>query len=513
MRRVELFEVIRHDHFDEGLPIREIARRHGVHRRTVRQAIRSAVPPERNRPARARPKLTEEVRAFIDGILLADRRAPRKQRHTARRIFERVRDELGCLAAETTVRQFVRERRRDLGVGVEAFVPQHHPPGAQGEVDFYEAYFEFPDGLQKAHILTVRSEFSARALHTAYPRPTQTSFLDGIERGLRFCGGAFARMRFDNLRSAVARVIRGERRVEQDRFIAFRSHYLFESSFTSLGIGGAHEKGGVEGEVGRFRRRWLVPVPKVASWEEANAYLRACSIADLARRPEGRAQSVGELSGTEQGFLRPLPAEPFELAEVADARVDDKARIKIKTNRYSVPASLVGRKVAVRIHPLRVEVSYGGRIVASHDRLHLKGAESLLLDHYLEVLARKPGAFPGSLPLHQARESGAFPPSYDHLWRKLVERAGERQGTRHLIEVLLLHRSFPTPVVRRAVEEALALGAIDPGAVALFARHLGAAPVGRPEQLTLPDVGELARYDRPLPETTAYDVLLAGAGT
>ncbi len=298
--------------------------------------------------------------------------------------------------------------------------------------------------------------------------------------------------------------------MEQDRFVAFRSHYLFDSSFTSPGIEGAHEKGGVEGEVGRFRRRWLVPVPKVTSWEEANAYLRQCCEQDLHRRPGRRSQTVGELSEIERRLLRPLPAEPFELAEIADARVDDKARVSIKTMRYSVPASLVGRKVAVRIMPLRVEISHSGRVVATHDRLHLRGAESLVLDHYLEVLLRKPGAFPGSLPLHQARESGAFPPAYDRLWRRLIERAGDRQGTRALIEVLLLHRSSPAGIVHRAVERALAVGAIDPGAVALLARHLGAAPAERPEQLALPDVGMLARYDRPLPETTAYDVLLAG---
>jgi transposase len=512
MRRVELFEVIRHDHYDAGVSIREIARRHGVHRRTVRQAIRSAVPPERKQPARARPKLTEEVRSFIDGVLLADRRAPRKQRHTARRIFQRARDELGSIAAEPTVRQYVRERRRELGIGVEAFVPQHHPPGAQGEVDFYEAILEFPHGPQKAQIIAVRSEFSAAALHTAYPRQTQTAFLEGIARGLSFAGGAFGRMRFDNLKPAVAKVVRGQRRIEQDRFIAFRSHYLFESSFTSLGIEGAHEKGGVEGEVGRFRRRWLTPVPKVASWEQANAYLRTCCLEDLARTPEGQSRTVGELAQIERGFLRPLPADAFELSEVGDGRVDDKARVKVKTNRYSVPASLVGRKVAVRVHPLRVEISHGGRIVATHDRLHLRGAESLVLDHYLEVLARKPGAFPGSLPLHQARASGAFPASYDRLWAKLTERAGQRAGTRGLIEVLLLHRSFPKEVLHRAVEQALALGAIDPGAVALFARHLGSVPEERPEQLALPDLGELSRYDRPLPDVTAYDTLLAGVG-
>lgn len=411
MRRVELFEVIRRDH-DQGLSKRAIARERHVHRRVVRQAIASAIPPERARSVRPRPKLTEEARAFIDGILLADRRAPRKQRHTARRIWQRLGEELDVKAAESTVRAFVRERRQQLGVGIQAFVPQHHPPGHQAEVDFYEAEFAFPWGPEKAHVISVRSEFSALALHVAYPAQTQTALLDGIGRGLGFAGGVFPIMRFDNLRLAVARVIRGQRRVEQDRFVAFRSHYLFEASFTSLGIEGAHEKGGIEGEVGRFRRRWLTPVPRVASWEEANAHLRECCVRDLERIPEGRTRSVGELAELERSLLRPLPCERFELAELASARVDEKARIKVKQSRYSVPASLVGRTVRVRIFPLSVEVTHRGRLVATHDRAHLRGAEHLILDHYLDVLLERPGAFPGSLPLHQARERGEFPSCY-----------------------------------------------------------------------------------------------------
>jgi hypothetical protein len=204
MRRVELFELIRRDFFDQGLSKREIARKHGVHRRAVRQAIASAVPPERRCQVRNRPVLTEEARAFVDGILLSDRKAPRKQRHTARRIWQRLRDELGCTAAESTVRGYVHERRFEIGLGARAFVPQHHPPGAQGEVDFYEADFACPWGQETAQVIAVRSEFSAAAPHTAYPNQTQTAFLDGIERGLHFAGGVFAIMRFDNLRLAVA---------------------------------------------------------------------------------------------------------------------------------------------------------------------------------------------------------------------------------------------------------------------------------------------------------------------
>lgn len=507
MRRVELFEIMRKDN-EFGLSIRAIAKKRGVHRRMVRQALTSPVPPPRKAPQRHRPVMTDQLKAFIDGILVADKEAPKKQRHSARRIWQRCRDELGSGAAEVTVRRYVRGRRRELGVGIQAFVPQHHAVGAQAEVDFYEAFIDFPFGRRKAKIIIVRSEFSAASLHIAYPSQTQSALLEGIALGLEFSGGVFLRMRFDNLTQAVARVIRGERRLEQDRFIAFRSHYLFESSFTSPGIEGAHEKGGIENEVGRFRRRWLTPVPAFESWAALNDYLRACCIRDLNRTLPGAPMTVGEAAGLERSLLKDLPAERFEVYELAEPRVDQKARVSVRAVRYSVPASLVGRKVGVRVGPMTVEISHEGRVVASHDRLHLRGAESLMLDHYLDVFLDKPGAFPGSLPLHQARSRGDFPASYDQLWTKLTARTGDKAGTRAMIEVLLLHRKHPPDVVRAAVGQALGLGSIEPSVIEMLARQRAQGELFEPAPA---EVGELSRYDRPLPDTHCYDGLLQTA--
>ena len=507
MRRVELFEIMRKDH-EFGLSIRAIADKRGVHRRTVRQALASAVPPERKAPERHCPVMTADLKAFIDGILLVDKEAPRKQRHSARRIWQRLTDELGSSAAEVTVRRYVRGRRRELGVGINAFVPQHHAIGAQAEVDFYEAFIDFPFGRRKAKIITVRSEFSAASLHIAYPSQTQSALLEGIALGLEFLGGVFVRMRFDNLTQAVARVVSGERRIEQDRFIAFRSHYLFESSFTSPGIEGAHEEGGIENEVGRFRRRWLTPVLSFTSWAELNDYLRACCIRDLNRSLPGAPMTVGAAAGLERSLLKELPAERFEVCELAEPRVDQKARVSVRSVRYSVPASLVGRKLQVRVGPMTIEVSHQGRVVALHDRLHLRGAESLSLDHYLDVFLDKPGAFPGSLPLHQARSRGDFPASYDTLWTRLRARASDKDGTKAMIEVLLLHRKHPVDIVRAAVDQALALGSIEPSVIEMLARQRAQGALFEPGPA---EVGVLARYDRPLPDTHLYDDLLQAA--
>lgn len=507
MRRVELIELIRRE-AKEGASIRSLAVKYEVHRRAVRQAIASPIPPPRLAPVRVRPALKPEITSFIEQILVADRTAPRKQRHTAIRIWQRVRDELGAAVGESTVRHYVADRRRELGIGIAAYVPQHHPDAAQAEVDFYEAVVQFADGPRKAMCISVRSEASGVALHRAYPRQTQAALLDGIARGLEFTGGVFAVMRFDNLRQAVARVIRGQRRIEQDRFIAFRSHYGFVASFTSPGIEGAHEKGGVEGEVGRFRQRWLTPVPACGTFEDLNDYLFDCCIADLDRSIAGRGETVGDAGARERIALQPLPAEAYDVSEIAECRVDAKCRVTVRTNRYSVPARLVGRTVAVRLTPLAVEISHAGQVVATHPRLHLKWGEHLEIDHYLELCRERPGAFSGSLPLHQERDRGQFGDDYEALLAALRRRHGRPDGTRAMIDVLLLHRRHPRGVVDQAVSAALALGAADHRAVALLCRH---SSDQRPVPAAI-DVGSLARYDRAMPILDDYDLLLAMRG-
>jgi len=263
--RVELFEQIRRDRDREGLSIRGLAERHGVHRRAVRQALVSPVPPAKRSPSsRPAPRLGA-YRALIDAWLEADREAPRKQRHTAKRIWRRLVDEHGADVAETTVRDYVRARKRAMGWPIgEVFIPQVHAPGVLAEVDWGEAQIELAGVATSVHLFLMRASFSGAAFCQASLVETQRAFLELHVEAFEWFGGVFEQIRFDNLGSAVKQVLRGRRRVETDRFIALRSHYLFCSQFTTPGIQGAHEKGGVEGEVGRFRRNHLVPVPAVA---------------------------------------------------------------------------------------------------------------------------------------------------------------------------------------------------------------------------------------------------------
>lgn len=503
--RVELFEQIRRARRREpDVGVRELARRFGVHRRTVREALGSPAPKPRKTPARPSPVM-DRWAPIIDGWLEADRSAPRKQRHTARRVWERLVDEHGAQVAERTVRAYVAGARRRLGVDrVEVMVPQQHPLGAEAEVDFGEITVIVAGVSTSAWLFVMRLSASGKAFRRAYVHQAQEVFLDGHVRAFEHFGGVPERIRYDNLKAAVTRVLKGRDRVESDRFTALRSHYGFDSFFCQPGVDGAHEKGGVEGEIGRFRRRALVPVPRVGSISELNDLLDTIAETDDRRRISGRMLSVAEHFQIEALTLQPLPAETFDTRLGLSCRVDSKARVCVRQCFYSVPERFVGRRLDVRLGADRVDVVHGTSVVASHDRAQGKGVEVLVLDHYLEVLLRKPGALVNATALARARAAGTFTATHDKFWQAARHRHGDRAGTSMLIEVLLLHRQLPAGAVEAGMRAALSVGSTDPAVVAIEARK-----TIHDTTTTVVPIGEhLARFDRPKPSLDHYDHLL-----
>jgi len=506
---VEQFEQIRRDSDREGLSIRALAERHGVHRRAVRQALAAAVPPAR-RAAAARPaSKLGDYRELIEEWLLADLVAPRKQRHTARRVWRRLVDEHGVEVAESTVREHVRRRRRELGQGPrEVFVPQLNVAGRTAEVDWGEAEVDLVGVRTRVHLFFMRSCFSGAAFSMASPVQTQQAFLEGHAHAFDWFDGVFAEVRYDNLTSAVKQVLKGRRRVESDRFVALRSHYLYDSIFATPGIEGAHEKGGVEGEVGRLRRNHLVPVPQVGSIGQLNAMLLWACERDLGRQIAGRPGTVGEQHALERPVLRALPGESFDATEVASVRVDAKALVTVRQNRYSVPVALAGLRVSARVGANEIVFGHQGREVARHERLHARHQTRAVLDHYLELLARKPGGLARSLALAQERERGAWPACFDELWQALAGRYDASEAARQMVDVLMLAREHGSARLELAVRGALAAGAIDGRAVAVLARRV-AAPKRSSEPLD--GLGaRLAAHARPDPDLAGYDALIAG---
>jgi hypothetical protein len=504
---VELFERMRREYeFGVGT-VAGVASKFGVHRRQVRQALQSCVPPERKVRLWACPAL-DRVKAFIEAILVADKSAPRKQRHTAHRIWTRLcQEQPQYPVAESTVRGYVRERKWALGLaGTEVCVPQCYDWGQEAQVDWYDAQVVLDGEQTKVQIFVMRSMKSGGAFHRAYLHATQQAFFEAHEAAFAYFGGVFHTLRYDNLASAVKKVLRGYTRDEHTQFIAFRSHWQFSAEFCTPVQ--PHEKGGVEGEVGAFRRNHLVPLPQVADLDALNVYLLEACTQDRARIIGDRRCAVGRLLLEERTHLLPLPREGFDIAESHLGSVDAKGCVKTHRNWYSTPLR-AGTRAQVRVLPSVVEVWHTGKRVACHARTYSNGEQRFHLEHYLDVFDKKPGALPGSLPLAQCRAQGLWPPEFDTFWQACQKRLGKHEGTRVMVDLLLLGREQGWPSLRKAVESALALGSSDESVVrCLVLTPAAKAPI---PALSLEDLGSLSRYERAMPDMSGYDQLLAGA--
>jgi len=415
--RVELYAAIRRD-ARAGLSEREIQRTHHVGWRTVKAALGSAWPAQRATYPTRGSKL-DPFKQLIDKILVADLDAPRKQRHTATRIFARLVDEHGMTdISYPVVSAYVAKRKPEIRVEQGrgepgGFVPQTHLPGREAEVDFGEVAIRLRGELVTVHLFSLRMSFSGKAVHRVSATGGQEAFFEGHAHAFAVLGGVPAgKIRYDNLKAAVAQVIGFSRqRVEADRWFAFRSHFDIDAFYCQPGIKGAHEKGGVEGDIGWFRRNHLVPVPEVDSLAHLNELIDGYDLADDNRRIGARAHTLGQAFAAERTLLKPLPVEPLETGLWLTPRVDRYAQVTVRSNKYSVHSRLIGRQVRVLLNASDLTVHEGRTAVASHERLLGKGGARLELDHYLETFVRKPGALPGATALEQARNAGTFTPT------------------------------------------------------------------------------------------------------
>lgn len=534
LSRAELFAAIRRDRrLDPELSQRALGEKYGVHRRTVRQALNSAVPPPRKK-AVPRATVLDPAKVWIDAMLREDLTAPRKQKHTARRIHQRLAQDHGFdQASYSTVCDYVLIRRPQIEAEareghrhMDGMVPQVHLPGEEAEVDFADVWVRLAGEVVKCHLFTLRMSYSGKAVHRVYASQAQESFIEGHVEAFNVLGGVPARhIRYDNLKPAVNRICTGRSRVESERWLTFRAHYGFDAFYCIPGQEGAHEKGGVEHEGGRFRRTHLVPVPDVASLAELNEKIAAIDAAEDTRILSGRLTTIGFNFTSEKDELLPLPFEEFECGITLTPKVDRSSRITVRQCHYSVPARFIGQNVRVLLRGNELLVFERRTIAARHPRLTRRGEFRDELDHYLEILLTKPGAMAGSTALATARQNGSFTEVHEAFWAAARTAHGDAAGTRALIEVLLLHRRMPAEAVQLGMAAAIRAGAATADVVAVEARKAAAQT---PEPAEKGDDGDdpppwaepsgvvsltarraqLPEDNRPLPTVSHYDQLL-----
>ena len=494
MLTVADYELIRRKFFLDQESARAIAKELGHSRKTVAKALAHPIPPGYRRSQPRKRPVIERYQPIIDAWLEEDQSRPRKQRHTAQRIYERLRDEHGYAGSASSVRRYVAWRKRGRG---EVFLPLCFAPGEEAQVDWGEATVIQQRVERKVQLFCMKLCHSHVVFVRAYERENLESFLDGHVRAFAFFGGVPRRIAYDNLKSAVAYVGRGRERRLNRRFVELRSWYLFDSRFCNVAKG--NEKGHVENLVKRSQRTFLTPLLEIQDLDALNAKLLEDCLAEL-KRTDREGQSYRALWEAEKPCLLPLPAEAFPACREQSSIVDKQSLVQFDEHLYSVPVRWAHHPYVLKGFVDRVEIFCEQQRVAVHGRSYAPQRFVLEPRHYLPLLERKPGS------LDQARPFRGNPWGEDFamLRRELEYRSGD-EGTRQFIRVLLLMTKHPEAEVRQAVGLCVRRRAFSVEAIVAAMRNEPlAAPVRRLDLAHRPELVGVGEGIRP---ASLYDAL------
>lgn len=454
MYSVSAYRKVRHDYYRNGLSCREISRKYGYHRDTIKKMLEFSVPPGyRRKSPPCKPKL-DAFTGVIDSILETDKDKPRKQRHTAKRIFERICEEYGYDGGYTTVKDYVREKRQRCR---EMFVPLSHPPG-HGQADFGEALAVIGGTEQKVHYICISLPQSDDLFVKAYPAENMEAFCDGHNAAFSYFGGVPLSVLYDNTKLAVGRIEKDGTRRHTQKFDELLSHYLFEARFGRPGRG--NDKGKVEGLVGYVRRNFMVPIPRFNSFDSLNKHLEEQCLKRRNKTLRSHKETIGSRFERDKEKLLPLPPFPYDACDRANTRVSSLSLVRYKTNDYSVPVEYGHRDVQIKAYVHEVAIHCGAEEIARHPRSYEK--EDFIYDplHYLPLIEKKANALDQAAPL----EGWNLPEEFS-IMRRLLESRSGKHGKREYVQVLRLMEGFKLEEVHHAVREAIRLRALSFDAV------------------------------------------------
>jgi transposase len=432
----------------------------------------------------------------IDAILIKDKTAPKKQRHTAQRIFDRLREEYGYTGGYTQVREHVREVRAHKQ---EAFVPLAHDPG-EAQIDWGEAYVYEGAERRKIYMFVLTLPSSDARFVAGFPRCTLEFFLEGHRLAFEFFGGVPRRAVYDNLSSAVTKVLRGRQRKLNAVFAQFLEYHLIEARFCNVARG--NEKGHVEMGVGWARRNLLTPMPQFDNWEQFNERLAQGCRKIFDRRVRGEDKVIGERLEQDKEAMLPIPPFPMDKASPQLQRVSSLCLVRFDCNDYSVPCEFAHYSVVVRANVSKVDIFHQDQCIATHCRCHKKEKAIYEPWHYLTLVERKPRTLDDGAPMRQLQ----LDPCFADLRRRMEVGQEHSEGTRAYIRVLQLLRDHSQRDLSRAVQRALQLHAEDEEAIKNL---LLCPPEQTPTPLDLAGRGHL-KLTLPRPSLSHYQSLVAG---
>ena len=497
---MDQYELIRTAHRMYGKSGREIACDTGHSRNTVKKALQGESWGYRKRSQQPYPVLGPYLE-IIDEWLGRDKEQPKKQRHTAHRIYTRLVEECDFCGGEPTVRRYVREAKARLGLnGRSAFIPLDPEIGREAEVDWGTATAVINGVRRCIKYFCMRSKYSGKHFVRCYACERQQAFFDAHLHAFEFFGGIFPVLIYDNLTSAVRKVLRGKDREEQESFLKFRSYHSFEARFCNAGQ--AHEKGGVEGLVGYVRRNYMVPVPQAADFAELNRRVLEQCVRYGSHRMRGREQTVNASFAQERAHLLSLPDARFSNVRTLSCKVDKYSTVLVDRNHYSVPTQYVGFCLEALLWVDMIRLFYQHKEVVSHERGYGNNKWLLRPMHYLELIRQRPQSFNSARPLRQWRKTWA--PCLELLLRRFCESQGQNKGIKDFITVLLLYRDYRADEIEAAVELALETHISSSEGVKHLLLH------SHPEVAVKP----LPQWPcLPSPDVSRYAQLHAGTGT
>lgn len=466
MKKVEEYEAIRRAYFVDKLSIREINRRLGYARNTIRKAIANPAPQPYHL---SKPRDTPVIGPYqqrISELLDESDQQRRKQRYTGHRIYEILKG-AGYSGSEGAVLNYVSQQRKKRKRR-EAYLPLEFDPGMDAQVDWGEAEVEMGGERVMVQVFLMRLNYSRVRFVRAFPFQKQEAFLEGHLSAFHFLGGVPHRITYDNLKTAVFKILEGHNRVEQEAFKAFRSHYLFQSNYCNRGQG--HEKGGVESDIGYAQRNFFSPLLQVNSYEELNAILLKISLQDIHRHIRGKEAPVADLWEEEKASFLPLPAADYAACTTYLVKPNPYSQVEFETNRYSVPVGYRDSQLVLQAYPFRVKILSDQQVLAEHRRCLGREQDAIDPLHYLPLLEQRPGAFEYAIPVRRWRKH--WSKDYEQLLEELRNRQPEGGGVREFIAILKLHQDHPSELIEQAIHQALELGATHLDGVLLCLRQL-----------------------------------------
>lgn len=493
MLSMDIIAEVRRRHLVSGETISAIARSLKLSRPTVRKHLRSTDMPTYQRQQPPPPKLGE-FQEVLQSWLDTDRHLPRAQRRTARRLFEGLQLE-GYRGAYDSVQRYVKQYKATARPSrVQAFIPLLFAPGEACQFDWSQEHVEIAGAMQTVRVAQFRLCHSRKMFVVAYPRETQEMVFDAHNRAFAFFGGVPQRVIYDNLKTAVDKILVGKDRIFNRRFLALVNHYLFEPVACTAAAG--WEKGQVENQVGNIREWLFTPVARFASFADLNQHLAMrCEELTQRKHPTERSRSIAECFVIDQAHLRVIDA-PFDGYVEQMQRVSSTCVVHVDRNGYSVPAQWAGKAVSVRRSADQIRIVIDSQLIAQHERCF--GRDQLICDpwHYLPVLEKKPGALRNGAPFL----TWDLPEPIKQVRGRLLKLP---RGDRAFVDLLLIARDSGLEALQVACELALESGVINGSHVMNELRRLTSPP--RPAVLSLPE--SLRLTVEPIADCQRYEQL------